>query len=105
MIFRMRKTDGQTINMAVSINCSKFRTEVSGYGTVERVVCIASKIKPECYKCSLPNPTAERRKACKRRRRGKRKQSSTSIMQQQSPQKSEDLQLQNCHGIMTERRF
>jgi len=94
MMFRMRKADGQTIYLPVSINCSKFRTEVSGYGTVERIVCISSKIKPECYKCSLPNPTTERRKASKRRRRGKRKQSNTSIMQERSPQKSENLQLQ-----------
>ena len=95
MIFRIRQADGQTAFPRMSINCGRFRTEVSGYGMVERIVCIASKIKPECYKCSLTNPTTERRKASKRRRRSKRKQSSISIMPQQSLQKSKNLQLQN----------
>ena len=94
MIFRVRKADGQIGNMDMSINCSKFRTAVSGYGVVERVACIASKIKPECYECSLNNPTTDRRKASKRKHRGKHKQSRISTMQQQDPQKSQDLQLQ-----------
>ncbi len=74
MIFRIRKANGQTVYLPVFINCHKFHTEVSAYGTIERVVCTASKIKPECYECSLTNPAEARRKASKRWQRRKRKQ-------------------------------